>query len=229
MKERERIVKRLCLIVASTVLATLIGNAAIAGDISLGAKVGMITANITQTPKEWEQTKSFKVGFMGGVYLNYAFNENFSIQPELLYTQKGVKDNLYDGFITIDLTASFDYIELPVLAKYTFTWKESFKPYIYAGPSFAATVSSELEVSALLLSTEIDFSDLTHVTDFGLVAGAGFDYALGKGVLVFDTRFQIGFTNVILSGDFEIDGSTQTIDEDDFKNFGFAFMAGYGI
>jgi hypothetical protein len=80
-----------------------------------------------------------------------------------------------------------------------------------------------------MLSAEIDFSDLTHVTDFGLVAGGGFDYALGKGVLVFDARFQIGFTNVILSGDFEIDGSTQTIDEDDFKNFGFAFMVGYGI
>ncbi len=221
--------KRQYLFIAAAVLASLISTVTVAAEISYGAKVGMILSNITQTPVEWEQDKSFKAGFTGGVFLNYAFNENFSIQPELLYTQKGVKDNLYDGFITVDLTASFDYFELPVLAKYTFPWKKNFKPCIFAGPSFAYTISSNLEVSALLFSAEIDFSDLTHVTDFGFVAGAGFDCPLGKGNLVFDARFQLGFTNVILSGDFEIDGSTQTIDEDDFKNYGFAFMLGYSL
>ena len=59
--------------------------------------------------------------------------------------------------------------------------------------------------------------------------GAGFDYALGNGTLTFDFRYQIGFTNVIMTGDFEINGSTQTISGDDFKNYGFAFMVGYGI
>jgi outer membrane protein W len=225
----ERIVKHMHFLVATAVLAALISSSALAGQITLGAKVGMILSNITQTPEEWEQHKLYKGGFIGGIYMNYAFNENFSIQPELLYTQKGVKDNLYDGIITVDLTAHFDYIELPVLLKYTYPWKENFRPFIYAGPSFSYTLNSDLEVSALLFSAEVDFSSLTHVTDFGLVAGGGFDYEIGKGVLVFDARFLLGFTNVILSGDFEIDGSTQTIKQDDFNNFGFAFMLGYGI
>jgi len=216
-------------LIAAIVITACIADASAAGELSYGAKVGMTMANITQTPAEWEQDKSFKTGFTGGVFLNYSITENFSLQPELLYTQKGVKDNLYDGLFTVDLTASFDYIELPVLAKYTFMPQKNFRPNIFGGPSVAFTMSSELEVSALLFSAEIDFSDLTHITDFGIVAGGGFDYSIGKGMIVCDARFYIGFTNVILSGDFEIDGSTQTIDEDDFKNYGFSLMAGYGF
>jgi hypothetical protein len=210
-------------------LVILAGNIAAAGEITYGAKVGVIVSNITQTPKEWEQEKLYKAGFTGGAFLNYAFNEHFSLQPELLYTQKGVRDNLYYGFISIDLTASFDYVELPVLAIYSFTEMRGFRPFLYGGPNVSFTISSELELSASVLSGAIDFSSLTHVTDFGLVAGGGFEYPFGKGNLVVDARFQRGFTNVILSGDFEIDGDTQTIDEDDFKNYGFAFMVGYRI
>jgi len=210
-------------------LVVLSSSMARSGEISYGAKVGVIMANLTQTPAEWEQDQEYKAGFTGGVFLNYAFDGHLSLQPELLYTQKGVRDNLYDGFISIDLTASFDYVELPVLAIYTFLEEGGFRPFLYGGPNVSFTIGSELELSASVLSTTVDFSSLTHVTDFGLVAGGGFEYPFGKGILVLDARFQRGFTNVILSGDFEIDGSTQTIDEDDFKNYGFAFMVGYRI
>ncbi len=217
------------LLVIIPVLVIFAGSMAVAGEISFGAKAGLIMTNLTQTPEDWEQDKSYKSGFTGGVFLNYAFNEHFSLQPELLYTQKGVRDNLYDGFISIDLTAHFDYVELPVIAIYKFSRMSGFRPFLYGGPNVSFTVGSELELSASILSTAVDFSDLTNVTDFGIVAGGGFEYPFGKGMLVLDTRFQLGFTNVILSGDFEIDGSTQTIDEDDFKNYGFAFMLGYRI
>lgn len=220
-------IKHLSFTIAMLIVIT--SGTAAAGEISYGAKVGIIMANLTQTPEEWEQDQSYKSGFTGGVFLNYAFNENFSLQPELLYTQKGVKDNLYDGFISIDLTAHFDYVELPVIAIYAFPELGSIEPFLYGGPMVSFTINSELEVSASILSTAVDFSDLTHVTDFGLVAGGGFEFPFGKGMLVMDARFELGFTNVILSGDFEIDGSTQTIDEDDFKNYGFAFMLGYKI
>jgi outer membrane protein W len=216
-------------IIVAIILAVSISNVAIAGEISYGVKTGLIMSNLTQTPKEWNEAKSYKAGFTGGVFLNYAFNESFSLQPELLYTMKGVRSNLYDGLVSVDMTASFDYIELPVLAMYTFSSSRNFKPRIFAGPSFAYTVSSEIGVSAWIFSTSVDFSSLTHVTDFGLVAGAGFGYDLGKGTITFDARYELGFTNVIMSGDFEINGSTQTISEDDFKNCGFAFLVGYGF
>ena len=200
-----------------------------AGKISYGAKVGIIMSNLTETPESWDDATSYKTGFTGGVFMNYAINERFSLEPEMLYTMKGVKSNLYDGIVSVDVTASFDYFELPLLAVYTLPGTKKLKPRVYAGPSFAYTLSSELEVSAWLINADVDISSLTQTTDFGVVAGAGFDYALGKGNLTFDVRYQRGFTNVIMTGDFEINGSTQTIAGDDFKNYGFAFMVGYGI
>jgi len=214
-------------LVAAIAALIVLGGGAAAGELSFGAKAGLMVADITETPSDWAQEKSSKIGFAGGVFANYAFDERFSVQPELLYTQRGVTDNLYDGFVAVDLTASFDYVELPVLLKYAFPLGGSFKPFICAGPCVAFTLSSELELSASVLSATVDFSSLTHVTDFLLVAGAGFEVPVGKASLVFDARFTRGFTNVILSGDFEVNGSTRTIEEDDFKNYGFSFTLGY--
>jgi hypothetical protein len=198
-----------------------------AGEISLGAKAGIAVSSVTGLPKEWEDEKSSVVGFAGGAMLNYAFNDVFSLQPELLYVGKGVSGNLYDGFVSVDVTVDLAYVELPVLAKYAFLPGKSFRPCVFAGPAFAYTLSSDFEISAGPLSASADISSLTHVTDFGLVLGAGFGLAAGGRELVFDARYERGFTNVIMSGDFLINGSTQTINVDDFKNDGFAFTVGY--
>lgn len=209
------------------VIMVIAGNAAAAGKTSIGIKAGMVLSSITQAPEEWEDELSYKWGFVGGAFLNYAFNDKFSLQPELLYTQKGVIGNLYEGFVDVDVTASFDYFELPVLAIYKFRSKEKFRPLIYGGPSFAYCSSSELKLSASIFSAAVDFSSLTHVTDFGLVVGTGFDYVLNNGILTFDVRFQYGFTNVVMSGDFLINDEVHTINVDDFKNITFYFMLGY--
>jgi hypothetical protein len=201
--------------------------ASTAGEISVGAKAGLTVSNVTGIPKEWEDSKSSVTGFTGGIVLNYAFDDAFSLQPELLYSSKGVGGNLYDGFVPVDVTIGLAYLELPVLAKYAFLAGKALRPCVFAGPSVAYAIGSELEISAGPLAASVDISSLTHVTDFGLVVGAGFGYETGSGVLTFDARYERGFTNVIMSGDFEVNGSTETIDVDDFKNYGFAFTVGY--
>jgi hypothetical protein len=200
-----------------------------AREMTFGAKAGIIMSNLTETPESWDDAKSYKAGFTGGIFMNYAFNGIFSIEPEMLYTMKGVKGNLYDGIVSVDVAADLDYFELPLLGVFTLRDGKKLKPRVYAGPSFAYTLGSTLDISVWLANASVDISSLTHKTDFGVVAGAGFDYTLGKGTLTFDVRYQRGFTNVIMTGDLYINGSRQTISGDDFKNYGFAFMVGYGI
>ncbi|MBI4720472.1 MAG: PorT family protein [Chitinivibrionia bacterium] len=197
-----------------------------AGPITLGAKMGLVLSNGANMPEEWFDP-SFKTGFTAGVFMNFAVTENFSLQPELLYTQKGATTNLFDDLL--EATAKFDYVELPLLARYTIPVKGNLKPFVYAGPGIAFNTSSELEVGISIFSTSFDISSITHTTDFIVLAGGGFDLGLGAGKLLIDARFQYGFTNVIQTGDFEINGSTETITADDFKNYAFIFMAGYGF
>ncbi len=203
---------------------------AIAGKISFGANLGILTSNVTGTPEGWEDAKSYRTTATGGVYLNYAYNESFSLQPEIVYASKGFVGNIYeDEWFDIDATASFDYIEIPVLARYSFMPGGKFRPCVFAGASLSYCMASELEVSQWPASVTVDISSITHTTDFGLILGGGFGYEVGKGTLTFDIRYQNCFTNVVTSGDFEINGSVQTIDVDDFKNYGFAFLVGYRI
>jgi outer membrane protein W len=217
---------RLFLSVVSIVALTS-AFAAHAGRTTFGVKAGLHVSNASGTPEGWNESIKWKTGLTGGLFLNYALSERFSLQPELLFTQKGFGSTLIEDIV--DLTVSLDYFELPVLAKYKFSPEKKFRPAIFAGPSFAYCFGSELTISTWIFSGDIDFSSLTHTTDFGIIAGGGFDYAVSGGVLILDARFSYGFTHVILSGDFEINGDTQTIDEDDFKNYGFSFMLGYAF
>ncbi|MDD3642549.1 MAG: porin family protein [Candidatus Krumholzibacteria bacterium] len=196
---------------------------------TLGPRIGMIVANITETPPEWDDDKEYRVGLSAGAFFDWSITETVSIQPEILYTRKGVLSNLYDGLVAVDLDAYFDYVELPIVLKYAFRPGERLRPCLYAGPIFAYCLSVEAQISAWILSTTVDFSSFAHTTDFGALVGAGLSYPLGPGAVTLDARFQRMFTNAILSGDFEIDGSEQTISEDDFKHYGFVFMAGYAF
>jgi hypothetical protein len=196
---------------------------------TFGPRLGMIVANITETPPEWDDDKEYRVGLSAGAFFDWSITEAVSIQPEILYTRKGVMTNLYDGFVTLDADVYFDYIELPIVLKYTFRPGQALRPCLYAGPSFAYCLSAEAELTAWIISATVDFSSFANTTDFGAIVGAGLSYPLGPGAITFDARFQRMFGNAILSGDFEINGSEQTISEDDFKHYGFAFLVGYAF
>ena len=216
------------LIIVVLVAATT--NAAVAGNTSFGIKAGLNAASITDNPTSWDPSMSFKPGSAAGAILIYQFNDQLSLQPELLYSQRGVTSRLLDySIVDVDLTALFDYVEMPLLLVYTVPLKGSFKPILYVGPVLSYTLSSELDLSASLLSVSVDIGSVTHVNDFGGIVGTGFRWDAGSGMVTFDIRYQRGFTNVITSGDFEINGDPQVIEADDIKNQGFALLLGYAF
>lgn len=206
-------------------MITLAAVTAARAEITFGAKVGMTAASITETPEGWEDDAGYSFGFTGGGYLNYSFNRYLSIQPELLYSMKGTEAVLVEDYL--DLTVHFDYIELPVLLKYNLPLEGGFRPFVFGGPCIAYLLESELSVSTIILSADADFSSVSHTNDFAVVLGGGFACSIGDRLFTLDLRYQRGFTNVIVSGDFAINGDEQTIEADDIKNTNFALILGY--
>jgi len=212
------------------VLTAVASSPAVAGNTSFGIKAGLDATTITDNPTSWDPDLELKTGMAAGAFLIYQFNDWLSIQPELLYSQRGVTTRLLDYMgVDVDLTASFDYVEIPLLLVYTVPLQASIRPTLYAGPVLSYMLSSEVDISAWLLSASADIGSITHVNDFGGIIGAGFRWVVGSGMVTFDIRYQRGFTNVITSGDFEINGDTQVIEADDIKNQGFAFLLGYAF
>ncbi len=146
------------------------------------------------------------MGFVGGLGLNLPISSDgfISIQPELLYIQKGIKykdDN-------IEIKSYSNYLELPLLLKVNFG-SEAVKAYVNGGPSFAYLLNGKLKSGDKdvkvkygdkndLLSDPITLNkDDYNRFDIGLQFGGGIGVQAGPGVLGLDVRYGLGLTNYL--------------------------------
>lgn len=150
-----------------------------------------------------------------------------AIRVEVLYTQKGFKDEI-DG-LTFKL--NLNYIEVPLLAKIMLnrTPERRAFPYLIIGPSFAFQVGCSQSAELGGSSTTIGCTDptippeiriTTSSMDLGVALGAGIDILAGEiGKVTLDLRYTTSLTSAIESVGFDpsISITNQTI----------SLMAGY--
>jgi hypothetical protein len=136
--------------------------------------------------------------FVGGAFVTIPLNDRFSVQPEVMYTRKGGKDSQLIPYIELNLTANFrfEYIEVPLLLRYSLVTDAQMSPYVYAGPSIAFNLTSYVKLETELGQAQIDIVNMKS-TDFGLTVGGGTDVALQHFSLVFDLRLTVGLGNFL--------------------------------
>lgn len=154
--------------------------AAQAQSIKYGVKAG---ASLTNFTGKDSGSNSNKFGFNGGVVANFGIDDMFSIQPEILYSMKGVKENGGSGKLNLN------YIDIPVLAKIA-TGETGL--FFELGPQVGFLTSAKLKDD----SSSEDVKDLFKSVDFGYAAGVGFQVASGPMV---GLRYNGAFTNTIKS------------------------------
>lgn len=182
--------------------------------VSLIPKVGVNFANAALSESNaLEDGKSSLVGFTAGLGFNFSLTaDNFlSIQPEVLYSQKGFS-SAATGLITYDGDYRLNYLEVPLLVKINFGG-EKVRLYVNAGPSIGYLMSGRVNgrISALgIIGTSIDesieFTDSptplnirqldANRIEAGLNFGGGVGYALlGSTALFVDVRYNMGLTD----------------------------------
>ncbi len=113
---------------------------------------------------------------------NFAVNDMFSIQPEVLYSNKGfnIKDSGDDARFAIN------YIDVPVLAKVA---TGATGLFFELGPQVGFRTAADIKNSSISLSA----SDAVKSVDVGYVGGLGFQTESGA---MIGLRYNGGFTNV---------------------------------
>ncbi|WP_196890472.1 porin family protein [Aureivirga marina] len=172
--------------------------------VTWGIKAGLdfatFSGNITNA--DLSTRISFHVGTMAEIKIS----DNFSLQPEFLYTSKGSRngDNTDNGIV-------LEYLELPIIAKYYVAKNFSLE----AGPGIGFAYLATLGGSDPVISSEI------NRWDFGLNFGTSYKI---NGKFHVGMRYYLGLTNVNSS-----DGSKTipTLPSDDFKNRTFLISIGY--
>lgn len=159
---------------------------------SSGIKGGL---NLSSLSTDGNDDKNLKLGMHAGVFTKIPLSEVFAIQPELLYSNKGMKIN-YDESATTDGESKFhlNYIDLPV--KLVFNLAKDFE--FQVGPYVSYLINAKTDTDAEILEYfDIDSEDELdrdhfHTIDYGLTAGLGFD----MDPLIFGLNYNLGLNQV---------------------------------
>lgn len=134
---------------------------------------------------------SDRTGFAAGGFLMVRWKNGVAIQPEFLYTQKGVNVTAPgDLASTAQVRAKFDFVDVPILARYTFG--KGVRGYVFGGPSFDFKVSAKIRSIVLGASDEQDISSDVKSFEFALVVGGGVEF----GPILVEARWSEGLTNL---------------------------------
>ncbi|UCD85692.1 MAG: PorT family protein [Deltaproteobacteria bacterium] len=259
--------------VALAVVFTLSPASVYAKGVSIGAKGGLNLANLKGSDVDAFTDADISFGDIGtitmiidpeeekkkaasfGVFVTYYINDYFAVQPEFLYSMKGIRGKrswvepwygpIYDNDMTItyEQTISLNYLEIPLLAKVSIPMGKSLKHNMFFGPAMGIITSAKREYEITGMSEELkqiyemfdiptsgeeDIEDMRSV-DFGLVFGLGLDFKLGPGNAVIDARYTLGLINIIkeISIDYSFDPAL--IESPDVKNSVISIMAGYSF
>lgn len=174
----------------------------------VAVKAGVNIASISEsaTIESYESLENNSVvGFQAGLAFDLGLSDVFTIQPELLFIQKGGKA-VYainnDNKIVNRLY--YNYVEIPVLAKLKFYGESGSGLYVIGGPFIGLAVSGKVKTSTTVLgettTQEDDFEfdnsedgDRQRRTDWGVSVGAGLKF----GHAFLDARYNLGINNIL--------------------------------
>lgn len=146
-----------------------------AQDVTFGAKTGLNIATFSGG----DAGRNSLLGLHVGLTSEIAFNERFSLQPELLYTRQGSEA---EDIVKVKL----DYIAVPIMVKY------------YLADNFSIEVGPQ---ASFLISDKADFNDDvlpdedTDASNFDFGLNLGLGYNLGANMFT-QVRYNFGITTV---------------------------------
>jgi hypothetical protein len=171
-----------------------------------------------------------RLGLVGGISYRIGLIAGLSLQPEVMYIQKGA---VYEGSqnqgsysITGKSTLKGDYLDIPLLLKFNLPIPQ-FSPYIEGGASYGILLSAKQksEVTSNVpgytsSSDEVDIKDQITKGDLSIIVGVGFDIT----ILEIDARFIFGMNR--LGKD---NPDTPTVDENAAKAYNRGIIITAGI
>ncbi|MGB4654857.1 MAG: porin family protein [Bacteroidales bacterium] len=150
---------------------TLVANS----QVRFGVKGGLNITNYVLDDEKIDDNDA-KYGFNAGIYFRLPVAGFISLQPELLYTQKGSKIEMTKYRVVINTKSSTDYIELPVLLD--FAVFDAL--HVQVGPYFSYLINKEAVTSnssnnSIINQVKEEFKKVKlNELDYGLAFGASF-------------------------------------------------------
>ncbi|AZB26324.1 MULTISPECIES: porin family protein [Chryseobacterium] len=171
----KKILLGLALVAGTFSFAQKTSNNTASSPVRFGLKAGLNVSTISN------YDVNSKAGFYAGAFATIPVAQDFSVQPEVLYSGVGAKSK-HDSSDKLNL----DYIAVPVM----FQYNALPNLYVEAGPQFGFLVSAKSKFN----NGSVDVKDATKGFDFGLGLGAGYYFTPNIGV---NLRYVAGLTDIV--------------------------------
>jgi len=159
--------------------------------VHFGVKAGLNMSDFLGDDEVLEGTEP-RLGLVAGAFAQFPLSPSFAIQPEVLYSMKGITSEASAEEVNLEGKIAVNYIEIPVLAKFLVPLQSGLNLSAYAGPAVAFKVSEEVELAGEGGSIRFD-TDVFKSTDFG----AAFGGTVGAGAFDVDLRYTLGLVNIV--------------------------------
>lgn len=189
--------------------------------VKLGVKAGLNIASLSFDEKELNS--SSKNGFTAGLMAEIPLTKSFSVQPELLYSQQGMKLSYADAEVQnshYKSTIALNYLNIPVMLKYYVVKGLS----VQAGPQLGILLKANNKYQDNFLGYDnhdkMDLKDYSNGVDASVNFGLGYQF---QNKFYADVRYNMSYTNVFK----DVTANTNYIINSDMKNKIFQVTVGY--
>lgn len=183
-----------------TLAALAVAPAAFA-QVEIGLKISPSISYLrTSSQSNDFQNGNSKIGFGGGIFLDYFFGENYAFNTGLFLTGKGgsysykedrvLGSPVSGGTTTVTQKLGIDYLELPVTIKlFTNEIAPGTRLYFQVGPSVAVPVGARINGDKYSndpfnSNAQTKATDRVFAVDFNVLGSVGAEYQLGHSTKV---------------------------------------------
>lgn len=184
---------------------------AASAQVEIGLKVSPSITNLrADSPRNGTNATGFKnekskLGFGGGVIIDYFFGQNYAFSSGLFLTGKGGTISYLDPAknVRYNQKIGVQYLEVPVSLKlFTNDISEGTKVYFQVGGTLAGAIAARIDGEKFYQdpgnsNAETRASKHVIVPDVGLLGGAGVEYLLGQSTrLIAGLSYHHGIVNI---------------------------------
>ena len=171
---------------------------------SIGIKGGSTVSSVTDT-RTSITNESTSIGsllrYTGGLSVQYLVEENFGLQVELNYAQKGWRQRPPEAAPNRRYEVTLDYAELPILA-HGYIGRKNVRLFLNAGVYLAYLLSSATD-RANIDDENVDFlyeERYQNTLDFGVRGGGGLEIVTRIGMFQAEGGYSWGINSIVDKG-----------------------------
>ncbi len=186
------------------------GSGGTLADLSVGFRGGINFAQhtgIEERDSDYDVSSSWRVGLTVGAFIYWPITDRLGLQQEVVYTQKGSSQQIVVDILdlptTLDVTYEVDYIEIPVLLRFTSFKRSDSSVYSLFGTAMSLKTRGHYELKGELsdgeqvipLSADADLREV-DMFDFSFIYGTGYERDIGGTHLLAEYRFTMSWNTL---------------------------------